>query len=314
VEGRATLSGEKLLLANLPEARLAASPDLRFHYSGRDLAIGGEVDIPFARITQLGGATAISASPDEVLVGARVPDEKAGLQVTSRVRVSVGPDVQINAAGLRGSVEGSILTVIQPRTLPWGRGELRVVDGTFGVFGQRLEIQTGRLIYTGGPLENPGLEIRAVRRIDEVTAGALVRGTLQQPEISVYSDPPMPRTEALSYLTLGRSLADLQSSEQRTVNQAANSLALSGGNLIAQDLGKRLGFDQVYVAADGNGEGASLVVSRYIGGGIYVGYGIGLFDTVNTLRLRFQVNKRLSLETVSGEEHAGDLFYTFERD
>lgn len=314
VEGRASLTGEKVLLANLAEARVAASPDLRLHFSGRDITIGGDVVIPFARITELGGATAISTSPDEVLVGARAPDKDEGARVSSRVRVSVGPDVQINAAGLSGSVEGSILTVIQPDTLPWGRGELRVVDGTFSVFGQRLEIQTGRLIYTGGPLENPGLEIRAVRRIDQVTAGALVRGTLQQPEVSIYSDPPMPRSEALSYLTLGRSLTDLQSSEQRTVNQAANSLALSGGNLIAKDLGRRLGFDEVSVTADDSGEGASLVVSRYIGGGVYVGYGLGLFDTVNTLRLRFQINDRLSLEAISGEEQAGDLFYTFERD
>lgn len=314
VEGRATLTGEQLLLANLPEARVTASPNLRLHYTGRDIAIGGDVVIPFARITGVGGTTAITASPDEVLVGPRAPAEEEGVRVSSRVRVTVGPDVQIQAAGLRGSVEGSILTVIQPETLPWGRGELRVVDGTFGAFGQRLEIQTGRLIYTGGPLENPGLEIRAVRRVDQVTAGALVRGTLQQPEISVYSDPPMPRAEALSYLTLGRSLNDLQSGEQRTVNQAANSLALSGGNVIAQDLGRRLGFDDVSVSADDDGQGASLVVGRYIGGGVYVGYGLGLFDTVNTLRLRYQINQRLSLEATSGEEQAADLFYTFERD
>ena len=314
VEGRATLTGEKLLLANFPEARVAASPNLRLHYTGRDITIGGDVVIPFARITGVGGTTAITASPDEVLVGARAPAEREGVRVSSRVRVTVGPDVQIQAAGLRGSVEGNILTVIQPETLPWGRGELRVVDGTFGAFGQRLEIETGRLIYTGGPLENPGLEIRAVRRVDQVTAGALVRGTLQQPQISVYSDPPMPRAEALSYLTLGRSLNDLQSGEQRTVNQAANSLALSGGNVIAQDLGRRLGFDDVSVSADDSGEGASLVVGRYIGGGVYVGYGLGLFDTVNTLRLRFQINQRLSLEATSGEEQAADMFYTFERD
>jgi translocation and assembly module TamB len=314
VEGRATLAGEKLLLANLADVRVAASPNLTLRYSGRDIAIGGDVVIPFARITELGGPTSITASPDEALVGADVIAETPGVRVSSRVRVSVGPDVQIQAAGLRGSIEGSILTVIQPEMLPWGRGELRVVDGTFGVFGQRLEIQTGRLIYTGGPLENPGLEIRAVRRIDQVTAGALIRGTLQQPEISVYSDPPMPRAEALSYLTLGRSLDELQSSERRTVNQAANSLALSGGSLIAQDLGRRLGFDEVTLAAGEGGEGASLIISRYIGGGVYVGYGLGLFDTVNTLRLRFQINRRLSLEATSGDEQAADLFHTVERD
>jgi translocation and assembly module TamB len=314
VDGRATLTGEELLLANLADARVTASPNLALDYSGRDITIGGDVVIPSARITALGGATSITASPDEALVGADVAAETAGVRVSSRVRVSVGPDVQIQAAGLRGSVEGSILTVIQPEILPWGRGELRVVDGTFSAFGQRLEIQTGRLIYTGGPLENPGLEIRAVRRVDQVTAGALVRGTLQQPEISVYSDPPMPRAEALSYLTLGRSLNELQSSEQGAVNQAANALALSGGSLIAEDLGRRLGFDEVTLDAGGGGEGASLVVSRYLGGGVYVGYGLGLFDTVNTLRLRFQINRRLSLEAVSGYEQAADLFHTVERD
>ena len=314
VQGRATLQGDALLLADLPEARVAASPDLRLAYAGNELTLGGEVAIPFARITGLAGPTAVTTSTDEVIVGPRAAADEQELAVSSRIRIRVGPDVQVQAAGLRGRVEGSLLTVLQPQSLPWGRGELRVVDGTFGVFGQRLDIETGRLIYTGGPLENPGLEIRAVRRVDSVTAGALVRGTLQDPEISVYSDPPMPRAEALSYLTLGKSLDELQSGEQRTVNQAANSLALSGGGLIAQDLGRRLGFDDVAVTADDASGGAALVVSKYLGAGLYVSYGLGLFDTVNTLRLRYQINQRLSVEATSGAEAAADLFYTFERD
>lgn len=314
VEGRAALRGEDLLLADLPEARVTASPDLRLHYSGNNLTVGGEVSIPAARISGLGGPGAVTTSPDEVIVGPRARTEDEGLEVASRVRVSVGPDVQIQAAGLRGRVEGSILTVTQPQALPWGRGELRVVDGTFGAFGQRLEIETGRLIYSGGPLENPGLDIRAVRRIDTVTAGALVRGTLRQPEISLYSDPPMPRADTLSYLTLGKSLDELQAGEKQTVNQAASSLALSGGGLIAQDLGRRLGFDDVAVTADEQTGGAAVVISKYLGGGLYVSYGLGLFDTVNTLRLRYQFNRRLSVEAASGEQSAADFFYTFERD
>lgn len=314
VHGRAALRGEDLLLADLPEARVSASPDLRLHYSGNKLTVGGEVSIPTARISGLGGPGAVTTSPDEVIVGPRARTQDEGLEVASRVRVSVGPDVQIQAAGLRGRVEGSILTVTEPQALPWGRGELRVVDGTFGAFGQRLEIETGRLIYSGGPLENPGLDIRAVRRIDTVTAGALVRGTLRQPEISLYSDPPMPRADTLSYLTLGKSLDELQAGERQTVNQAASSLALSGGGLIAQDLGRRLGFDDVAVTADEQTGGASVVISKYLGGGLYVSYGLGLFDTVNTLRLRYQFNRRLSVEATSGEESAADFFYTFERD
>jgi translocation and assembly module TamB len=313
MDGRATLRGEDLLLVDLPEARVAASPQLELIYRGREIRIQGEVSIPFARISGVGTPGAVSTSPDEVVVGPRARVDEEEVSVRSRVRVTVGPDVLVNAAGLRGRVEGSILTVIEPQALPWGRGELRVVDGTFGAFGQRLEIDTGRLIYTGGPLENPGLDIQAVRRVDEITAGARVRGTLQHPEISVYSDPPLPRAEVLSYLTLGKSLDELQSGEQRAVNQAASSLALSGGGLIAQDLGRRLGFDDVSVTADDEA-GAAVVVSKYLGGGLYVSYGLGLFDAVNTVRLRYQINQRLSLEATSGLEAAADLFYTFERD
>jgi len=314
VSGRAVLAGEDLLMAALPELRITASPDLRLHYAGRAIGLGGTVEIPWGRISGFGGPSAVRTSPDEVIVGPRSQAQEDGIAVTSRIRVSVGPDVQVQAAGLRGRIEGDLLAITEPQMLPWGRGELRVVDGTFGAFGQRLQIETGRLIYTGGPLENPGLDIRAVRKVDQVTAGAAVRGTLKAPEISVYSDPPMPRAEALSYLTLGKSLDELQSGEQTTVNQAANSLALSGGGLIARDLGRRLGLDDVDVTAEGGTEGAALVVSKYLGGGLYVSYGLGLFDTINTLRLRYQVNNRLSLEATSGEEVETDLFYTFERD
>lgn len=314
VSGRAVLEGENLLMADLPDVRLTASPDLRLHYAGRAIGLGGTVEIPFGRITGTGGPTAVRPSPDEVIVGPRrtAPDET--VTVTSRIRVTVGPDVRVQAAGLRGRIEGELLTVTEPQGLAWGRGELRVVDGTFGAFGQQLQIERGRLLYAGGPLENPGLDIRAVRKVDEVTAGALVRGTLKQPEISIYSDPPMPRAEALSYLTLGKGLEELQSGEQTTVNQAASSLALSGGGLIAKDLGRRLGFDDIAVSADAGAEGAALVVSKYLGGGLYVSYGLGLFDTINTLRLRYQINNRLSLEASSGDEAEADLFYTFERD
>jgi translocation and assembly module TamB len=48
--------------------------------------------------------------------------------------------------------------------------------------------------------------------------------------------------------------------------------------------------------------------------GLYVSYGLGLFDTVNTLRLRYQWSQRMSMEASSGAEAAADVFFTFERD
>jgi translocation and assembly module TamB len=112
---------------------------------------------------------------------------------------------------------------------------------------------------------------------------------------------------------LGKSMGELEGGEQASLNSAANSAALSGGGLIARSIGERLGFDEVGVGESADG-GSAVVVGKYLGGGLYVSYGLGLFDAVNTLKLRYRINRRLSLEATSGEEAAADLYYTFDRD
>lgn len=313
VAGEATLTGERVLVVSVPEANLLASPDLRFRYTGNALDVTGDVSIPQGRITGIVKGSGVAVSDDEVIVGREETAADDGIEVTSRIRATVGPDVTLRVSGLRGRVEGEIVATTRPDQLPSGRGEVRVVRGTFEAFGQRLNIETGRLVYSGGPLQNPGLDIRATRTVEDVIAGAQVRGTLENPELSVFSEPPMPRAEALSYLMLGKSMQELESGEQASLNSAANSAALSGGGLIARSVGERFGFDDVGVSETGDG-GSAVVVGKYLGGGLYVSYGLGLFDAVNTLKLRYRINQRLSLEATSGEEAAADLYYTFERD
>jgi translocation and assembly module TamB len=314
VVGSASLRGDSLRVIDLPDLRAAVSPDLEFRFGEGRLVVSGSVDMPTAAIGEFSGPRAIRVSPDEVIVGPEAPAKEDKLEIRARIRLTAGPDVEIEASGLNGRVEGDLVTIVVPGSDPRGRGELRVVDGTFAVLGTTLKIETGRLFYDGGPLENPSLEIRAEREADDVTAGAMIRGTLAQPEVSLYSDPPLPRAEVLSYLTLGKGLGELDTTEQGAVNQAANALVLSGGGLVVQDLARRLGFEGLSVSAETGPDETALIVSKYLGSGLYVSYGLGLFDTVDTLRLRYQVNPRLSLEATSGEEEAADIFYTFERD
>ncbi len=312
--GNASVTGSDLLVMNLPEARVLASPRLGLDFRDNTLVVNGLIEVPTARITGiLQGTGAVSVSGDEVIVGELAQEEAEQLDVQFNLRLNVGPDVNLEVAGLRGRVEGSLLAIQRSGEVPFGQGEVRVLDGTFGAFGQRLEIDQGRLLFTGGPLEDPGLDIRAVRRIDEIVAGAQVRGTVSEPEISIFSEPPMPRAEALSYLTIGKSINELDSGEQDALNSAANSLALSGGNLLAREIGGRLGFDEVGVAAGSEPGSAALVVGRHFGPRLFVSYGVGLFDAVNELRLRYRLSTRWAVEAASGEQSSADLFYTIER-
>ncbi len=70
-----------------------------------------------------------------------------------------------------------------------GRGELRTVNGTYFAYGQRLVIDPGRLIFDG-PLDNPALDIIALRRNLQVEAGVAVTGTVRVPIITLVVESP----------------------------------------------------------------------------------------------------------------------------
>ena len=69
-----------------------------------------------------------------------------------------------------------------------------------------LDIERGNVVFAGGPVERPSLDILALRKIGEVKAGVTVTGTPDQPVVKLYSEPLMPDTDILSYMVLGRPL------------------------------------------------------------------------------------------------------------
>src|SRR5690606_27935465 len=101
----------------------------------------------------------------------------------------------IDAFGLTARLGGRLSVSIAPDNPATGNGRLTVLEGEYSAYGQDLTLARGEIIYTGQPLTNPGLDIRAERHIEpDITAGVAVRGPLAQPEARVYSDPAMTDT------------------------------------------------------------------------------------------------------------------------
>jgi len=308
--GRVRLSGDDILFLNMPQARVFASPDLQFTYRDEELRIVGEVVIPSARLTGLIEAGAVTPSPDEVIIG-EVRSE--GPAVVSRVRLVVGPDVTLSVRGLSGHIDGELLTIVDPPALPSGRGKLKVRDGEVVAFGQRLTIERGELIYTGGPLEDPAIDISAVREVADVRAGVRARGTLREPNVSLFSDPQMSRSEILSYLTTGKPISELRSGEEDDLSRAATSLALAGGSLVTGEVGARVGIDELGFEGDDDTGNASLVIGKYLSPQLFVSYGVGLLEAVNVLRVRYRLSRKLHIEVATSEESSADIIYSFDR-
>ncbi len=314
--GRMQLRGTDLLVADLPEYRIVASPDLQFEIDATQVRVQGDVTIPSALVQPAKLSGAVGPSNDARYVGEHAAEQEGRLKVHSEVRVHMGEDVRVDAFGLHGRIEGAVTTNVRTGEVTTGHGELRVAEGRYEAYGQELEINRGQLIFDNAPLDDPGLDIEARRRVETVTVGLNVRGTLQAPRLTFFSDPSMPQTQIVSYLLIGKPLNATAAADSENMTAASDTLALQGGGFLASQLGRRLGLEEVGVENYINSAGEanpSLVLGKFLSPRLFISYGISLTESINTLKLRYTISDRWILRTESGEAQSADLEYMIER-
>lgn len=314
--GELHLEGEQLMLADTPDFRIVASPDLTIAAGKDGYAVRGEVLIPFARITPRDLSTTVGTSPDERLVGEEAGEASPSTleRVRGRVRVVLGDDVRVDSHGLKAQLAGAVTVLSRPGDVVRGNGSIRVVEGEYKAFGQYVTIKRGVLSYSRTPINEPTLDLVAERAIkqEDIVVAINVRGTLSEPFVTLTSEPPMPEAEALSYLLTGRSINTLQSGEAASLDRAAQSLAVGGGGLLLGGIGNRIGLDEVSVEQTGE-EDTSVVLGKHLSPNLFVSYGISIVEAINTIKLRYTLNENWSLKAEAGLEQSGDIEYKIER-
>lgn len=305
------LKGENLRVANVPEARVFASPDLVFDIDGRHIDVTGTVVVPNARLDPADLTGAVFASADERIVGERVVDPSKRFVVTTTLKLVLGERVTIDTHGLSGRLTGALEARTGDDDIARGTGELNVAEGKYIAFGRRLDIEHGRLIFNNSPLADPGIDIRASREFPDVTAGANVRGTLRSPRLTLFSEPQIPQSQILSLLIAGGSLESVQAQDSNG-GRRSNPLAVQGGAILAQQLGEYVGLEDISLESTLNNE-TSLVLGKYLTPRLYVSYGVSLTEAINTIKMRYTLGDNWTVRLESGAVQSADLQYTIER-
>lgn len=308
--GELTLKGSDLVVIDVPEARISASPDLRFKVAGRELSASGTVHIPTARITPADLTGATLTSGDERIVGAAPPDPESSFRVSSNLRLTLGEKVSLESFGLSGRLTGALNLVTSADGISRGTGELSVAEGKYAALGRRLDIERGRLIFSGGLINDPGVEIRATKEFPDVRAGVNVRGSLREPRMTFFSEPSLPQSQVVSLILAGGTLESAQGNSQG--NSGRDTLLAQGGAILAQQLGQRIGIEDVGIEQNLANE-TSLVFGKYLSSRLYVSYGVSLAEAINTLKLRYSINDRWTLRTEAGKESSAEVVYTVEK-
>ncbi|WP_407363384.1 translocation/assembly module TamB domain-containing protein [Pseudomonas luteola] len=298
--------GDRLPVVVEPYANLIVAPDLNIVMQNGSLALKGTVRVPSGAITvrELPPST-VKVSNDAVIVGQEAPAPKQETQLSMDVNVLVGQDkLTFSGFGLTANLEGNVHIGDNLDT----RGEVRLIDGRYRAYGQRLTIRRARIFFQG-PIAQPFLDVEAVRVVDDVTAGLRLSGLADQPRVEVFSDPTMGQEQALAYIVLGRPLTNNDEGENNMLGQAALALGLAGGSSTAGELAQRLGVQNFQLDTEGTGDKTSVVASGNITDRLALRYGVGVFEPANTVALRYQLTKQLYLEAASGIASSLDFFY-----
>ncbi|WON77300.1 translocation/assembly module TamB domain-containing protein [Serratia sp. UGAL515B_01] len=309
--------GERLRVTIPPMVRVDVSPDLRFEATPHLFSLNGSVDIPWARITvQQLPESAVGISPDEVMLNRQlqpIQPRSAGISINSNLTVRVGDDVRLDAFGLKARLLGN-LRVLQDRNGLGLNGHIDIPSGRFHAYGQDLLVRKGQLLFSGPP-DQPLLNIEAIRNPDAtqdgVTAGVRVTGMADAPRLEVFSDPAMSQQAALSYLLRGQGLGSSGADGNAMTSMLIGMGVAQSGQLVGK-IGEAFGVSNLALDTEGVGDSSQVVVSGYVLPGLQVKYGVGIFDSLATLTLRYRLMPRLYLEAVSGLNQALDVLYQFE--
>ena len=308
--GELRLTGRDLKIADVPEARIHASPDLVFKVDGRDLHASGTVTLPYAKIVPADLTGAVLASTDERRLGEAPPDPASTFRVTSNLKLALGDKVTLETFGLSGKLAGSLTLQSAADGTSRGSGELGITEGKYVALGRRLDIDRGRLIFSGGLINDPGVDLRATKEFPDVKAGVNVRGTLRAPRMTFFAEPSLPQSQIVSLIIAGGTLEGARTGDVATSGRSA--LIAQGGALLAQQLGSKIGIEDVGIEQNLANE-TSLVLGKYLSSRLYVSYGISLAEAINTIKLRYTLNDRWTLKTESGKNASADIVYTVEK-
>jgi translocation and assembly module TamB len=309
---RLRLRGEELPVVRLPDAEVYVSPDLTAEVMLPDIRVTGTVLVPRANIEILGlPAQAVMPSADTIVHGREQPELAHPLNVRAQLDVVLGDDVRYAGGNVNAKVTGTLSLDYESERRASAVGAL-TLTGQYDAYGNPLDLERGQLIFAG-PWDNPALDVRAVRRIEQITVGVQLVGTLKAPESNIFSDPAMSEADALSYLLFGRPLEDSVGGETATLQSAALAMGLLQALPAIERIGTSLGFDEFSIRGTNTDAGA-LMAGKYLGPDLYLRYSYGLFNRIGGLLLRYRINDRLSLETQSGEQKSMDLLYTVEKD
>lgn len=308
------------------DRRLTVSGDVQARLQGDQTELTGKLVIDQARIilpdegTPQLGDDVIVRTASGAAAGKKAPEktsnetvDKANRPLKLAVDIDLGRDFRIQGKGIDTRIRGTLALSGNSLSEPRLVGTLRTFGGQYRAYGQRLDVEQGVIRFTGA-IDNPTLDILAIRPNLTQRVGVQITGTALLPSVRLYAQPELPDAEKLSWLVVGRASA-AGGAEAALLQQAALALLGSKGGGMSGGLAASLGLDELSFRgssnnADGTATGGAITLGKRFSRNFYAAYERSISGALGTLFVFYDLSQRFTLRAQAGEQSAIDLIFT----
>jgi translocation and assembly module TamB len=358
------LQGKNITLINNPEYQIIATPKLKIQANIRQIETDGTILFPKARIKiNSKNNNLIELSDDVVFIGENKKVLTLPFVLKTAIKLEAGNDIQLQYQGLNTKLNGS-LTIKQTSEHPvLATGQLKLFPGEYSYYGQTLKLKpNSSLNFANTPINNPIINITASRNSlilpastpdtstdikselgsnnfiqsalfssqsipIQLEIGLNLRGTLQNPKISLFANPSdivKSKLDMLSYLITGQASNQLSAASTRLLLNAASNLGGEKNNIgqLINKVKQEIGLDQLTIGAkpifdpitNSLQQNTSLIVGKNLSPKLRLSYSLGLLDQISIIEINYLLNKSFSLQATSSNFANGlDLLYRLEK-
>lgn len=312
--GHLHFSGTNFEAMNNAELHAVLSGALDVRIAEDSLDVRGAVSVPLAHLmlTQI-PASAVAPSDDVILLDS-VLVLRRNRPLSADVKIALGDSVSFTGFNFNAQLGGSLLLVQAPDELPTATGTVFIEEGRYRAYGQDLTIRKGEVRFTGGPLDNPALAVTATRDAfngtERVLVGIRILGTLRDPDVSLFSEPPMAESQVLSFILTGGTVGTGMGGS--LWDKALTTLGLRSPGQASSTLNQQVGLNQARLQTAADVRGTALTLGKFLTPKLYVGYAINVFDPISSLRLRYVLSNHFTLLAEAGRVSSADALVKIE--
>ncbi len=190
------------------------------------------------------------------------------------------------------------------------KGTLELLEGDFHFSSREFKLTEGTLTFSGIAHQMPYLNLAGQMETKGIAITARLKGPLDNPQITLLSNPPLPLGSILSYLLFGQDISEIGGFQALQIAASLASLAGTGSDVM-ESARKSLGVDRLRVVTEPTEEGGETValqVGKYISEGVLVSFTQGPDESSTNISVEIELKNNFVFQIESDQRQEQGKF------